>query len=858
MASDKSVIIRIEGNSKALRDEFDRVKKSTENLEKDLKNIAKGSGIAFAGLATTVGLTVKSFATYETGLIGVGKTADLTGKDLTDFGKKIQQLSTQLPFATKELFEIAQAAGQLGVKGSENILKFTETIAKLGTASDLKGEEAATVLTRILNITREGVGDIDKFASVIVRLGNDFAASESQIAAVTTRVARATTQFGVSSSEAAALGAALKAIGIEAEGGGSAVGRAFQAIDAAIKGGGDSFVELQRLTGLTGNQLKQTFEKDAITVFEKFIVGLGRAGETTKDVTERLDRLGLSGTEILSVLPVLATGSDDLSKALRLASDEFKNATALTKEYAAQSNTLNNETKKLSNTIGVISEQLGKLFSPSVKNAIVSARELLAGFLGLEEGTKKTIATIISITTAFLGLTAAIATLGIGVLGIKAGLAALAPIFIALGVSAGTLAVAFVGIGTAIAAVVTNLDAFRALWIAVQAGIEMAKDNFVINVNKMKITFNELVIAAKQARIALLEAFPGELLKQRIEGYKKGVEALLDENLKLAEDNARVKRSFEEIYDSIDAERAAEKVKEEVDAIAQVRADAATTEADRKLQEDQNKLIAQQEADNLALEQKRSFESAQTQIELFEQILREEQEKKFNNKKIVTLKKNIDDLKKIRDKGLSDEQKADLQHKKDLKDADFKDKKEKKEFQEKFNNDTLNSAISLGKGLVKEGSAAQKALFLVEKAGALQSAIMSTAKAVNLALANPPGPPATIPAAAAAGAFGAIQVAQIAASAIGFEKGGIVGNAFGARKGDRIPTVLSDGEIVAPRKNFDEVIEATARQRGFVPREESGEGSGGLTQIEISFTDEAAEFITAKQLENTTLGTDRG
>ena len=159
--------------------------------------------------------------------------------------------------------------------------------------------------------------------------------------------------------------------------------------------------------------------------------------------------------------------------------------------------------------------------------------------------------------------------------------------------------------------------------------------------------------------------------------------------------------------------------------------------------------------------------------------------------------------------------------------------------------------------MVKEGSAAQKALFLIEKAGALASATVNTAKAVQLAAANPPGPPFNAPIVAATAAAGAVQIAAIAASAIGLEKGGVAGNVFGARKGDRIPTVLSDGEIVAPRKNFDEVIEATARQRGFVPREETTGEGGGLTQIEISFTDEAAEFITARQLENTTLGTDR-
>jgi len=85
----------------------------------------------------------------------------------------------------------------------------------------------------------------------------------------------------------------------------------------------------------------------------------------------------------------------------------------------------------------------------------------------------------------------------------------------------------------------------------------------------------------------------------------------------------------------------------------------------------------------------------------------------------------------------------------------------------------------------------------------------------------------------------------------------MVGGAGASRSGDRHRALLADGEIVAPRKNFEQVVEGTARQRGFVKEDES-EGGGSVARIEISFTDDAAEFITARQLENTTLGTDRG
>src|SRR5690606_28583536 len=142
------------------------------------------------------------------------------------------------------LLEIGQAAGQLGVTGTDNILKFSDTVAQLGSASNIAGEEEATVLARHLNVTGEGVENGDRLAAAIVSLGNTSAATEAEIARAATSVAQATAIFGVGSDEAAGFGAALAALGVRAELSGSALGRAFRAIDASIREGGAALEDL--------------------------------------------------------------------------------------------------------------------------------------------------------------------------------------------------------------------------------------------------------------------------------------------------------------------------------------------------------------------------------------------------------------------------------------------------------------------------------------------------------------------------------------------------------------------------------------------------------------------------------------
>ena len=253
-----------------------------------------GGVIAAAAVGRGLQQMVKLYADFETGLIGVGKTADLSGAELEALGKDIDELSKRMPVATDELLAIAQSAGQLGVKGSDNILKFTETVAKLGTATDLSGDQAAMALARILNVTGEALGKVDVLGSVIVALGNNFAATESQIAEMATEVARGAAVFGVSSAQASALAAALAAVGVKSEVAGTSIGRILRMIDAAIRSEGEHLAILTQITGRTAEEIEALFQRDAMAAFALFIDGLKRIGDAGGSVADAMAALGLA------------------------------------------------------------------------------------------------------------------------------------------------------------------------------------------------------------------------------------------------------------------------------------------------------------------------------------------------------------------------------------------------------------------------------------------------------------------------------------------------------------------------------------------------------------------------------------
>jgi len=465
--ADNSLFIKINGSAKDFISELDKVKKKTKDLENVLGAVAKSSAIAFAGFATAIALTTNEFIKYEKALVGVGKTTDIEGKKLDAFGKQFQKLSAEIPITTNELLGIAQAAGQLGVKGEKDLLKFTETIAKLGVATDLTGEQAATSLTRILNVTGESISSIDTFGSVIVELGNNFAATESEIVRMATEVSRATAVFGVSAAESAALGTALKSVGVQAQLGGSAVGKAFRTIDKSIREGGASLTALEKITGQTGEQLKKTFAEDSVGTFQTFIEGLGRIANEGGSTAAALESLGLKGDEINKVLPVLAKNSELVGAALAAASKETKNATALNKEAEKAFNTLGAEKEKLINVATTLATTIGEELAPTIKEIVIGLKDFIQGINDGDGALVRNVATFLKWGAIISGVIASVATFALGVIKISALIgafsAAVLPATFALSAFwvalTGPIGLAVVGIAAVTAGIVALVNA---------------------------------------------------------------------------------------------------------------------------------------------------------------------------------------------------------------------------------------------------------------------------------------------------------------------------------------------------------------------------------------------------------------
>lgn len=124
-------------------------------------------------------------------------------------------------------------------------------------------------------------------------------------------------------------------------------------------------------------------------------------------------------------------------------------------------------------------------------------------------------------------------------------------------------------------------------------------------------------------------------------------------------------------------------------------------------------------------------------------------------------------------------------------------------------------------------SSGSKELFIIGKAAAIGTATIDGIQAVQKALASAP-PPLNFALAAVVGVATAANIAKIASTPAptGAADGAFVNKGIPGM--DDQPFMLSRGEVVAPARDFDDVVEGTARQRGFIkPEEDQGAGANG-------------------------------
>ncbi len=355
-------------------------RKSTDLLTTSTRRLAQAyTVLVFAQKAAqAVGASVKGYGELEAAMAKVEKTTGLTKDKLLEISEALEEQASEVtPAATTELLRYAEVAGQLGVEGTENILAIASAADILAVSTDLAGDEAVTLLTRMLQMSGEGVPAIHNLSSSMVELGNNTAATESEIAFMTKEVLTGTASLNLGSAAAAAWGATLKESGQQAERSRGALTKLSNAIKSASVKGGEDLERLAALTGLTADQIEENLGDRPEVVMQAFVEGLRGVKDEGGLVSETLKSFGIDGILAQGVLEKLADSSDRLARNVNLSNEAFisadKHIDEATKAYATQEAQLG----RLANQFTALKVKAGEAFSDETYESANALSDLM-------------------------------------------------------------------------------------------------------------------------------------------------------------------------------------------------------------------------------------------------------------------------------------------------------------------------------------------------------------------------------------------------------------------------------------------------------------------------------------------------
>jgi len=384
---------------------FKDIEKQIASTERKLDGFTKiGERFKKVGLAISAAVTlplvglgaaaIKTSVDLESAFAGVRKTVDGTEEEFAALKQQFDDMAKRIPIAVTEIYRIGEAAGQLGVK-KENIIGFAEVMAKLGVATNMSSDQAATALARLANITQMPQENFDRLGATVVALGNNLATTESEIVEMGLRLAGAGKQVGLTEAQVLGFAGALSSVGIEAEMGGSAFSRVFLDMQNAVMSGRATLGIFAQVAGMSTQQFALAFKENAAGAVAAFIEGLGKVSKSGQNVVPVLEALGLSEIRVRDSLLRAANAGDLFRSSIELGTKAWKENTALNKEANERFKTSASQFQILKNQLTLLGGAFGGILTPALLTFLKPFVAVIDSMSKMNESTKKVVGIVL-------------------------------------------------------------------------------------------------------------------------------------------------------------------------------------------------------------------------------------------------------------------------------------------------------------------------------------------------------------------------------------------------------------------------------------------------------------------------------
>ena len=401
-------------------DSFKKLGQSVSKVADSFKYMSLAAGAALTGSASAA-------ITFETAMANVNKV--LKESDKNYFGTLQQQIldmSRVLPLTAEEIAQVTANALQLGIS-AKDVSKFTETILKLGTATNISADEAAIAIAQLFNITGEQYDNIDKFGAALTSLGNQFPTFESNIMEMAEKIAAAGSSVGMTTQDILGLATALSSMGLNADAGGTAISTILRTIDTQVATSGKTLAQWAKQARMSSEQFKKAWKNNATATFKQLVNQIAKSVDEGENLNLIMSELGINAVRQKDAFARLVQANDTLNDSLEKSVDAWNavakgESGALNDEFAEKVKTLASQFQLLKNDLYYLGVQIGNILVPYIRKAVDWVRSLVDWFINLSPETKKWITGfltgIAAIYPVLKGIGVAISSIGTLLLGV--------------------------------------------------------------------------------------------------------------------------------------------------------------------------------------------------------------------------------------------------------------------------------------------------------------------------------------------------------------------------------------------------------------------------------------------------------
>uniref|UniRef100_UPI0033402750 phage tail tape measure protein n=1 Tax=Wolbachia endosymbiont (group B) of Pilophorus perplexus TaxID=3066160 RepID=UPI0033402750 len=478
----------------ALKGKYGKLGSAIRNHQSFLASKAhfKSQIIETIGLGLTLAAPVKVAIDFESAMADVKKVVKFDNKkdEVTKFAEGLKEMSRTIPLSAAELAQIAASGGQLGIR-KEDLFMFTETVAKMSTAFDMSAEQAGDSIAKLSNVYGIDVSKMEHVGNVINHLSDNTAAKARDMVETLAIVGGTAKQFGLDIEKTSSLANAFISLGKTPEKAATAINALLSKLQTAEEQGGDFKAALEQM-GITAEEIVQRISENGEEALLYFFQTLKKMDNQERSTI----LMKLFGQEYQDDIALLAGSFNKYEDAIKLLANAEKYGSSLQEEFKNRADTTANKLQLLKNAIVEAGMNLGSVMLPTlnyVAGSLKTITEHIASFAEkyptLTTTIMGTVAALISLKIAAVGLGYGFTLLGSTIFGLKANLLGVfsflsATVFPAVvtGLRAITLAnpigLLVAGLVTGAALVIANWqkvkDFFSSFWKSIIKPIEEA------------------------------------------------------------------------------------------------------------------------------------------------------------------------------------------------------------------------------------------------------------------------------------------------------------------------------------------------------------------------------------------------